>query len=548
MLERILVGPLGKGLAATLDESLPKVGVAFTRVGIALGDDTAPAGFHALETDAAGLERRGIAPEKPVLPERLDTLYLDVRAEALAEPVDGDPVEPRGDLLQGRGADHRWAKIGTVRKAGFGVPAQGHVDFEELREPLLGGLPIPFEIERPVVHPGAGPDDDREGFSIRAERGVQVVDSGPSLAVYWLALGAEHGELAVARQGSPFGDPCFLDVGSVQGLDRIDSNPRNAGHAGSSLRWGKSVSSDGRGVEASLTTGACWQSMRKLLTKQSIAALLHPFVHLLATLSNDCLEFLSLLTIKHSKPGEPIRKRIHVFPSNRYSVRPPINYWEIHSSTVTMNRHVDRVITTARAEAFTLLELAVVVAWTGLAGLAWVTAGTRVGATAPGELLQEGIWTSTVVVPLLFALIFLAHAGHDLWRILRCSGFPPESLPAESLPGLICAGWRILETVVAGGLLVVSGLLLPTYVLMTAELGDTGLVYALFIFATLTTVVVAPILAGLLLIRIVGMGLYRTGRLLAEISGDDDVAEASGRDERKETPETDEQTGHRKET
>ena len=182
----------------------------------------------------------------------------------------------------------------------------------------------------------------------------------------------------------------------------------------------------------------------------------------------------------------------------------------------SINRHVDRVTTAARAEAFTLLELAVVVAWTGLAGLAWVTAGTRVGATAPGELLQEGIWTSAVVVPLLFALIFVAHAGHDLWRILRGGEFPPESLPAESVPGLIRAGWRTLETVVAVGLLAVSGLLLPTYLLLTTELGDTGFVYALFIFATLTTVVAAPILAGLLLIRVAGMGLHRIGRLVSE--------------------------------
>ena len=183
-----------------------------------------------------------------------------------------------------------------------------------------------------------------------------------------------------------------------------------------------------------------------------------------------------------------------------------------------MNRHVDQVITTVRAEVFTLLELAVVVAWTGMAGIAWLTAGTRVGATTPGELLQEGMWTSVVVVPLLFALVFVAHAGSDLWRIVRAGEFPPDSLSAESLPGLARAGWRTLETVVAAGLLAVSGLLLPTYVLMTTELGDIGLVYALFIFATLTTVVVAPVLAGLLLIRVAGMGLHRTVRLLADAS------------------------------
>ena len=181
-----------------------------------------------------------------------------------------------------------------------------------------------------------------------------------------------------------------------------------------------------------------------------------------------------------------------------------------------MNRHVDRVITVVRTEAFTLLELAVVVSWTGLAGLAWVTSGTRVAATTPGELLQEGIWTSTVVVPLLFALIFFAHAGHDLWRLLRGGEFPPESLPAESLPGLIRGGWRTLETVVAVGLLVVSAILLPTYLLMTFGVGDVGFAYALFVFATLATVIVAPVLAGLLLIRVAGMGLHRTGRLISE--------------------------------
>lgn len=112
------------------------------------------------------------------------------------------------------------------------------------------------------------------------------------------------------------------------------------------------------------------------------------------------------------------------------------------------------------------------------------------------------------VVPQLLSALVLAHGGYDLWRIVRAGAYRPDSVPAA----LRRAG-RVLESVVAAALLTVSGVLLVVSLLIVV-LGDSGTLHAAFTSVIPTTFLVTPALAGLLLVRLAGTGMYRWTRFV----------------------------------